>query len=45
MLLQAKKVHLREDFEPWIPLDLMENEDKKAVFRKVICVQCMKLRL
>jgi filamin len=33
-LLEAKKVHLRPDFEPWIAVDIMEREDREAVFRK-----------
>lgn len=33
-LLRAKKVHLREDFEPWIPVDVMDSSDREAVFRK-----------
>ena len=33
-LLEAKKVHLRPDFEPWIPVDIMEREDREAVFKK-----------
>jgi len=33
-LLRAKKVHLRPDFEPWIPVDVMEKEDREIVFRK-----------
>eukprot|EP01108_Squamamoeba_japonica_P001332 TRINITY_DN1550_c0_g1_i3.p2 TRINITY_DN1550_c0_g1~~TRINITY_DN1550_c0_g1_i3.p2 ORF type:complete len:433 (-),score=262.90 TRINITY_DN1550_c0_g1_i3:38-1336(-) len=33
-LLEAKGVHKREDFVPWIPVDIMEKEDRDAVFRK-----------
>ncbi|KAK3266388.1 hypothetical protein CYMTET_24994 [Cymbomonas tetramitiformis] len=33
-LLEAKKVHLRKDFEPWHPVDLMAKDDRDAVFRK-----------
>jgi len=33
-LLEAKKVHLRPDFEPWIPVDIMERDDREAVFKK-----------
>jgi len=33
-LLEAKKVHLRPDFEPWIAVDIMERDDREAVFRK-----------
>ncbi len=31
---QKKEVHLRPDFEPWIPVDIMEKEDRDAVFKK-----------
>jgi len=33
-LLESKGIHLRPDFEPWIPVDIMEKEDREAVFRK-----------
>jgi glutaredoxin len=33
-LLESKQVHLRADFEPWIPVDIMEKEDREAVFRR-----------
>jgi len=33
-LLEKKKVHEREDFEPWIPVDLMEKEEREAVFKR-----------
>jgi len=33
-LLQAKKVHLRPDFEPWHPVDVMDPADREMVFRK-----------
>jgi len=33
-LLEAKKVHLRPDFEPWIAVDIMEPKDRDAVFKK-----------
>merc|ERR1712224_206700 len=33
-LLEAKKVHLRPDFEPWHAVDILEKEDRDAVFRK-----------
>lgn len=32
--MQAKKIHLRPDFEPWIAVDIMDREDREAVFRK-----------
>lgn len=25
---------MRPDFEPWIPVDIMEREDREAVFKK-----------
>jgi len=33
-LFATKKVHLRKDFEPWHPVDLMLPEDRNAVFKK-----------
>lgn len=33
-LFQIKKIHLRPDFEPWIPVDVMDKPDREAVFRK-----------
>eukprot|EP00457_Paulinella_chromatophora_P004104 gb/GEZN01004114.1/.p1 GENE.gb/GEZN01004114.1/~~gb/GEZN01004114.1/.p1 ORF type:complete len:506 (+),score=132.07 gb/GEZN01004114.1/:196-1713(+) len=33
-LLEGKKVHLREDFEPWHAVDIMDREDREAVFRR-----------
>jgi len=33
-LLQGKKIHLREDFEPWHAVDIMDKEDREAVFRR-----------
>lgn len=33
-LLINKKVHLRPNFEPWHPVDLMERADREAVFRR-----------
>jgi len=33
-LLQGKKIHLREDFEPWHAIDIMDKEDREAVFRR-----------
>lgn len=33
-LLKAKKIHLRPEFEPWHPVDLMMKLDRDAVFRK-----------
>jgi len=32
--LEKKKIHLRPDFEPWIPVDVMEPKDRDAVFKK-----------
>jgi len=33
-LLEAKKIHLRPDFEPWIAVDIMDKPDRDAVFKK-----------
>jgi len=33
-LLEKKGIHLRPDFEPWIPVDIMEMKDRDAVFHK-----------
>jgi len=33
-LLERKKIHLRPDFEPWIPVDLMTPKDREKVFKK-----------
>lgn len=33
-LLEAKQVHKRPDFEPWIAVDVMDKPDRDAVFRK-----------
>lgn len=33
-LLEAKQVHKRPDFEPWIPVDTMDRDDREAVFKK-----------
>ena len=34
-LLERKKVHLREDFEPWIPIDIgMDREERNRIFEK-----------
>jgi hypothetical protein len=33
-MLMKKGVHLRPEFEPWIPVDIMEPKDRDAVFRK-----------
>jgi len=33
-LLEQKKIHLRPDFEPWLPVDILEREDREAVFKK-----------
>jgi len=34
LLLSGKKVHLRKDFEPWVPIDIMDPIDRDAVFEK-----------
>jgi Filamin/ABP280 repeat/Calponin homology (CH) domain len=33
-LLEAKKIHERPDFEPFIPVDILERDDREAIFRK-----------
>lgn len=33
-LLEKKEVHKRPDFEPWIPVDVLERADREAVFQK-----------
>jgi len=33
-MLMKKGVHLRPDFEPWIPVDIMEPSDRDLVFKK-----------
>eukprot|EP01097_Dermamoeba_algensis_P011703 TRINITY_DN9187_c0_g1_i1.p1 TRINITY_DN9187_c0_g1~~TRINITY_DN9187_c0_g1_i1.p1 ORF type:complete len:497 (+),score=115.12 TRINITY_DN9187_c0_g1_i1:135-1625(+) len=33
-MLEAKGIHLRPEFEPWIPVDLMDPRDRDAVFQK-----------
>eukprot|EP01103_Thecamoeba_quadrilineata_P002846 TRINITY_DN12709_c0_g1_i1.p1 TRINITY_DN12709_c0_g1~~TRINITY_DN12709_c0_g1_i1.p1 ORF type:complete len:423 (-),score=94.10 TRINITY_DN12709_c0_g1_i1:3-1271(-) len=33
-LLEKKNIHTRPDFEPWIPVDIMEPKDRDAVFQK-----------
>ena len=33
-LLEAKKVHERADFVPWVPVDIMTPEDRDLVFQK-----------
>jgi len=33
-LLEAKAIHKRPDFQPWIPVDIMDKPDREAVFRK-----------
>jgi len=33
-LLEKKKIHLRPDFEPWIPIDTMDRVDREFVFGK-----------
>lgn len=33
-LFAAKKTHLREDFSPWIPVDLMDRGEREAVFTR-----------
>jgi len=33
-LLERKEIHKRPDFEPWIPVDVMDKPDREAVFKK-----------
>jgi glutaredoxin-related protein len=33
-LLEAKLVHKRADFLPWIPIDVLDKADRDAIFRK-----------
>jgi len=33
-LLEAKQVHLRSDFEPWVPIDVLTKPDREQVFTK-----------
>eukprot|EP01088_Endostelium_zonatum_P011654 TRINITY_DN25809_c0_g1_i1.p1 TRINITY_DN25809_c0_g1~~TRINITY_DN25809_c0_g1_i1.p1 ORF type:complete len:439 (-),score=105.21 TRINITY_DN25809_c0_g1_i1:59-1375(-) len=33
-LLEAKQIHKRPDFEPWIAVDIMDKPDRDAVFKK-----------
>jgi len=33
-LLEKKNVHLRPDFEPWIPVDVLTRDERETVFRK-----------
>ena len=33
-LFTMKRIHLRPDFIPWIPVDIMSKVDRNAVFRK-----------
>mmetsp|Transcript_6380 Transcript_6380/g.13390 ORF Transcript_6380/g.13390 Transcript_6380/m.13390 type:complete len:313 (-) Transcript_6380:32-970(-) len=33
-LLEKKEVHKRPDFEPWIPVDILDRDDREAVFEK-----------
>jgi len=32
--LEKKEIHKRSDFEPWIPVDVMDKKDRDAVFKK-----------
>jgi len=33
-LLEAKQIHLRSDFEPWVPIDVLTKGDRDQVFTK-----------
>ncbi len=32
-LLERKEIHKRPEFEPWIPVDVMDKPDREAVFK------------
>jgi len=32
--MTSKSIHLRPDFQPWCPVDILEKEDRDAVFAK-----------
>jgi len=32
-LLERKAIHLRPDFEPWIPVDILEKKDREQVYK------------
>ena len=32
-LFKAKEIHLREDFSPWVAIDVLEKPDRDAIFR------------
>merc|ERR1712146_237063 len=29
-----RAIHLREDFEPWIPVDILDTRDRDTVFKR-----------
>jgi len=31
--LKKKEIHKRPSFEPWVPVDVMNKDDREAVFR------------
>lgn len=34
VLLEMKKIHLRPNFEPWVPVDIMDPMDRDALYEK-----------
>ena len=32
-LFKTKEIHLREDFTPWVAVDVLSREDREAIFR------------
>lgn len=32
-LFKQKQIHLRDDFSPWVPVDVLSRDDREAVFR------------
>jgi len=33
-MMAAKEIHLRPDFEPWIPVDVMSREERELIFTR-----------
>jgi hypothetical protein len=34
-LMESKKIHLRPDFDPWIPVDVLDKEDRYTTLPKL----------
>jgi glutaredoxin-related protein len=32
-LFKTKEIHLREDFQPWVAIDVLDKPDRDAIFR------------